>query len=45
VLTGTWERSNIADPFEFFDDNGDPMTVPPGDPWIAIFPEQRAVRW
>ena len=45
VKVGTWERDSIEDPFNFFDENGDPMTVPPGKPWISIFPEQRAVRW
>ena len=45
VRTGTWERSDITEPFSFFDESGDPMTVPPGKPWIMIFPEQRAVRW
>jgi hypothetical protein len=29
----------------FYDENGDPVTVPPGKPWISIFPEPRAVRW
>jgi len=45
VLTGTWERSNATDAFTFTTPSGGPFTVPPGDPWIAIFPEQRAVRW
>jgi hypothetical protein len=45
VRTGVWERSTIEDPFVFYDENGDPMTVPPGKPWISIFPEPRAVRW
>ena len=45
VMSGTWERSSIDQPFALFDENGDPMTVPPGKPWISIFPEHRAVRW
>lgn len=45
VMSGTWERSSIDQSFALFDKNGDPMTVPPGEPWISIFPEQRAVRW
>jgi len=45
VMTGTWERSSIDQPFALFDENGDPMTVPPGKPWISIFPEHRSVRW
>jgi hypothetical protein len=45
VKTGTWERSDAADAFTFTTSSGDPLTVPPGDPWIAIFPEQRAIRW
>ncbi len=45
VMSGTWRRSGIDQPFSLFDENGDPMTVPPGKPWISIFPEQRAVRW
>jgi hypothetical protein len=45
VMTGTWQRNNIGEPFTLLDEDGDPMTVPPGRPWIAVFPEQRAVRW
>ena len=45
VMTGTWERSSIDQSFALFGENGDPMTVPPGRPWICIFPEHRAVRW
>jgi hypothetical protein len=45
VMTGTWERESIEDPFALFDESGDPMTVPPGKPWISIFPEQRSVSW
>ena len=44
-MTGNWERESIEDPFTLLDDSGAPMTVPPGKPWISIFPEQRSVRW
>ena len=44
-VTGTWERSNVADPFTFKTASGEPITVPPGEPWVSIFPEQRLVRW
>ncbi len=38
VVEGTWEREAFTEPFRFFDGNGDPVTVPPGIPWISIYP-------
>jgi hypothetical protein len=39
VLEGTWERSSFTDEYQLFDDEGNPVTVPPGLPWISIFPD------
>ncbi|MCB2222585.1 MAG: DUF3048 domain-containing protein [Actinobacteria bacterium] len=45
VKTGTWHRDRYRDPFTFTDEDGAPLTVPPGHPWISIFPEQNSVDW
>ncbi len=45
VVEGTWERSAITEPFHLFDDSGNPVTIPPGIPWISIYPEGVDWRW
>lgn len=45
VATGTWERADIAEPFTLTDADGEPLAVPPGFPWISVFPSNRAVTW
>jgi len=45
VLEGTWERDALDEPFRLFDADGNPAVVPPGVPWISVFPEQRALTW
>jgi hypothetical protein len=41
VLDGTWERDAVEDPFRLFDQDGNPATVPPGVPWISVYPQQQ----
>ena len=45
VIEGTWTRAGYAHPFVLADANGDPLTVPPGIPWISVFPATRTVTW
>lgn len=45
VLEGTWERDDITEPFRLFDDEGNPVTVPPGTLWISIYPDDQSYRW
>jgi hypothetical protein len=45
VLEGTWERGAVDEPFRFFDAGGNPALVPPGVPWISVFPQERAATW
>jgi hypothetical protein len=45
VLQGTWRRDGIDQPYQLFDAEGNPTVVPPGIPWISIFPLQRSVTW
>ncbi len=45
VVEGTWDRTSIDDVFELTTDGGEPLTVPPGVPWVSIFPEGRSVSW
>jgi hypothetical protein len=45
VARGTWARATYDDPFTLTDENGDPLTVPPGHPWISVFPADREVSW
>ncbi len=42
---GTWSRSSIEEPFELSSADGSVLTVPPGKPWISIFPDSRSVTW
>jgi hypothetical protein len=45
VAQGTWTRATYDDPFTLLDDDGAPLTVPPGHPWISVFPSDREVSW
>lgn len=45
VLEGRWERAAIEDPFTFTDADGEPITVPPGQPWVSVFPTVRSFSW
>ena len=45
VVEGTWERTTIDEPFLLLDGDGDILPVPPGRPWISMFPDNRTVTW
>lgn len=45
VVEGKWERSETTQPFVLSWADGAPITVPPGRPWISLFPEGRPVTW
>jgi len=45
VMEGTWERDAIDDGYRFFDAGGTPVELPPGIPWISLFPQERSVDW
>lgn len=45
VMEGSWERDEVDQPYRFFDGQGNPTAVPPGIPWICMFPQERTVDW
>jgi hypothetical protein len=45
VTVGTWTREDLDDPFTLEREDGSPLTVPPGVPWINIFPAGNDVAW
>ena len=45
VMEGTWERDAVEEPFRLFDADGNPAVVPPGIPWISVFPQERSATW
>ena len=44
VLHATWSRDAIDEPFELTAD-GEPVTVPPGLPWITLLPSNSSIDW
>ena len=45
VVEGKWERAETTHQFVFSTEDGAPITVPPGRPWLSLFPEGRPVTW
>ena len=45
VAEGEWSRTDIAEPFTLTDNDGAPMMVPQGRPWVAVFPNSETVTW
>ena len=45
VMSGDWTRASVGDPFTLTADDGTAMTVPPGRPWVQIFPHDRFLDW
>ncbi len=45
VIEGMWARETIEEPFALADAAGDTIAVPPGKPWISVFPDSRTVSW
>jgi hypothetical protein len=42
---GTWRRTDITEPFEFYDINQNSIEVPPSSQWIHIFPNEGQISW
>lgn len=45
VMEGTWARDAVEEPFRLYDGDGNPAVVPPGVPWISVFPQERSATW
>jgi len=45
VLEGTWERDAVDEAYRLFDADGNPAVVPPGIPWISLFPQEQTITW
>jgi hypothetical protein len=39
VWQGTWERDAFDEPFVLLNEDGTTAVVPPGVPWVSIFPD------
>jgi hypothetical protein len=44
AVRGTWSRTSLSEPFTLSTFRGDPLPVPPGVPWINVFPEGQVIR-
>ncbi|GBD84337.1 putative lipoprotein YerB precursor [bacterium BMS3Abin02] len=45
VEEGTWTRDSIEEIFHLKRPDGSTLTVPPGKPWISLFPDTLDVTW
>tara|TARA_B100001996_G_scaffold921_1_gene883 strand:+ start:2368 stop:3486 length:1119 start_codon:yes stop_codon:yes gene_type:complete len=37
-IEGTWRRNDISEPFEFYDEEQNPIFVPPSKQWVHVLP-------
>ena len=44
-IKGNWRRTDISEPFEFYDQNQNPIYVPPSTQWIHLLPLNGEVSW
>jgi len=44
-IEGAWERTEIDQPFLLTAADGAPLLVPPGRPWVSIFPQGELIQW
>mgnify|MGYP001313875848 CR=1 FL=1 len=44
-IEGTWRRNDIAEPFQFLDNNQEEIEVPPSKQWIHILPLNGDIIW
>ena len=44
-IEGTWRRNDIAEPFQFLDNNQEEIEVPPSKQWIHILPLNGEIIW
>jgi len=42
-IEGTWRRNDISEPFEFYDDEQNPIYIPPSKQWVHILPLDNAL--
>jgi hypothetical protein len=45
VVEGSWSRPDGTSGFELITDDGEPMPVPAGRPWISFFPDGEQPEW
>jgi hypothetical protein len=45
VVEGRWQRRRASDPFTLTTEDGETLEVPPGFPWISLFPRDGEVSW
>ncbi|MDF1595018.1 MAG: DUF3048 domain-containing protein [Acidimicrobiia bacterium] len=45
VEEGVWTRASIEEPFALTKADGSTLTVPPGKPWVSVFPDTRTLSW
>lgn len=45
VVEATWTRTSIEERFELTLDDGTSVVLPPGKPWISVFPAGRPITW
>ena len=45
VVEGLWSRDDASELFSLTLDDGETLHVPPGRPWISIFPDNRTITW
>lgn len=43
AISGTWSRTGSGEPFTLTTASGQPLTIPPGVPWISVFPEGQLI--
>ena len=44
-IEGTWRRDDISEPFDLYDQNQNPILVPPSTQWVHILPLVGTVTW
>ncbi len=44
-VEGTWRRNDISEPFDLYDQNQNPIYVPPSTQWVHILPLNGTVTW
>jgi hypothetical protein len=45
VWQGLWQRAQYDDPFALTSPDGSSAVVPPGEPWVSVFPQHRTISW